>query len=88
MEFDLLLLRRAFEVPGRDVFDTVIASRMLGLREFSMTPGAIGVAKEVLADLRADELRVLARRILQLPTVDDIERELVAALGRFSLIRE
>ncbi|HEX3702239.1 MAG TPA: phosphoenolpyruvate--protein phosphotransferase [Vicinamibacterales bacterium] len=60
----------------------------LGLREFSMTPGAIGVAKQVLADLRADELRVLARRILQLPTVDEIERELLAALGRFSLSRE
>jgi phosphoenolpyruvate-protein phosphotransferase (PTS system enzyme I) len=60
----------------------------LGLREFSMTPGAIGVAKQVLADLRADDLHVLARRILQLPTVDDIERELLAALGRFSLTRE
>jgi phosphotransferase system enzyme I (PtsI) len=60
----------------------------LGLRAFSMTPGAIGVAKQVLADLRADELRALAQRILQLPTVDDIERELLAALGRFSLIRE
>ncbi len=60
----------------------------LGLREFSMTPGAIGVAKQALAELRAAELRALARRILQLPTVDEIERELLAALGRFSLIRE
>jgi phosphotransferase system enzyme I (PtsI) len=60
----------------------------LGLREFSMTPGAIGIAKQVLTELRADELRALARRILQLPTVDEIERELLAALGRFSLIRE
>lgn len=60
----------------------------LGLREFSMTPGAIGVAKQVLAEVRADELRVLARRILQLPTVDEIERELVSAVARFSLIRE
>jgi phosphoenolpyruvate-protein phosphotransferase (PTS system enzyme I) len=60
----------------------------LGLREFSMTPGAIGVAKQVLADLRADDLRALARRILRLPSVDEIERELLAALGRFSLTRE
>jgi phosphoenolpyruvate-protein phosphotransferase (PTS system enzyme I) len=60
----------------------------LGLREFSMTPGAIGVAKQALAGLRADELRALARRVLQLPTVEEIERELLAALGRFSLIRE
>jgi phosphotransferase system enzyme I (PtsI) len=60
----------------------------LGLREFSMTPGAIGIAKQALAERRADELRAMARRILQLPTVDEIERELLAALGRFSLIKE
>ncbi len=35
MDFDLRLLRRAFDLPVRDVFDTVIAARMLGLREFS-----------------------------------------------------
>ncbi len=53
----------------------------LGLREFSMTPGAIAVAKQVLAEARTDELRRLARRILRLPTADEIERELQAALG-------
>ena len=56
----------------------------LGLTEFSMTPGAIPVAKQVLAELRSDELRALARRIMKLATVDDIERELVAALGRLT----
>ena len=56
----------------------------LGLTEFSMTPGAIPVAKQVLAEVRSDELRALARRILRLPTVDEIERELLAALGRLS----
>jgi ribonuclease D len=35
MDFDLRLLRRSFELPVREVFDTVIAARMLGLREFS-----------------------------------------------------
>lgn len=60
----------------------------LGLREFSMTPGAIGVAKQILADVRAADMRALARRVLQLPTVDEIERELLAALGGLSLIRE
>jgi phosphotransferase system enzyme I (PtsI) len=54
----------------------------LGLREFSMTPGAIAVAKQALAEVRTDDLRALARRVLRLPTVDDIERELAAALGR------
>jgi phosphotransferase system enzyme I (PtsI) len=57
----------------------------LGLTEFSMTPGAIPVAKQVLADLRSDELRAVARRILKLATVDDIERQLLAALGRLTL---
>ena len=57
----------------------------LGLTEFSMTPGAIPVAKQVLAELRSDELRALARRMLRLATVDDIERELLAALGRLTL---
>jgi phosphotransferase system enzyme I (PtsI) len=57
----------------------------LGLREFSMTPGAIAVAKQALAEVRTDELRALARRVLRLPTVDDIERELAAALGRLHM---
>jgi phosphoenolpyruvate-protein kinase (PTS system EI component) len=56
----------------------------LGLTEFSMTPGAIPVAKQVLAEVRVDELRRLARRVLRLGTVDDIEHELQAALGRLT----
>jgi phosphoenolpyruvate-protein phosphotransferase (PTS system enzyme I) len=56
----------------------------LGLREFSMTPGAIPVAKQVLSELRSDDLRALARRILRLAAIDDIERELLAALGSLS----
>jgi phosphoenolpyruvate-protein phosphotransferase (PTS system enzyme I) len=59
----------------------------LGLTEFSMTPGAIAVAKQVLGELRRDELRALARRILRLPTVDEIEHELLAALGKLTLLR-
>jgi hypothetical protein len=46
-----------------------------------MTPGAIRVAKQVLAEVRSDELGALARRIVRLPTADDVERELAAALG-------
>jgi len=60
----------------------------LGLTEFSMTPGAIPLAKQVLADYRATELRALARRVLRLSTADDIERELAASLGRLTLARE
>ena len=53
----------------------------LGLSEFSMAAGAIPVAKQVLREVRLDDLRALARRVLRLSTVDDIERELVAAAG-------
>jgi len=59
----------------------------LGLTEFSMTPGAIPIAKQVLSELRSDELRALARRILKLAAIDDIERVLLAALGRLTLIK-
>jgi phosphoenolpyruvate-protein phosphotransferase (PTS system enzyme I) len=59
----------------------------LGLTEFSMTPGAIPVAKEVLAELRSDELRRLARRILRLPTVEEIERELLSVVSKSILTR-
>jgi phosphotransferase system enzyme I (PtsI) len=59
----------------------------LGLTTFSMTPAAIPMAKQVLSEMRSDELRALARRILKLATVDDIERVLLAALGRLTLIK-
>ncbi|MGI8955511.1 MAG: ribonuclease D [Chthoniobacterales bacterium] len=36
MDFDLRLLRRTFKFPVNQVFDTVIAARMLGLKEFSL----------------------------------------------------
>ena len=52
----------------------------LGLTEFSMTPGAIPVAKQVLGgDRGATSLRALARRILRLATVEEIEQR---AAGR------
>jgi phosphotransferase system enzyme I (PtsI) len=60
----------------------------LGLTDFSMTPGAIPMAKQVLAGTRSDDLRAMARRILRLSTVDEIERELVTGLGRVSHARE
>ena len=59
----------------------------LGLTEFSMTPGVIPVAKEVLADLRSDELRTLARRVLRLPTIEEIERELLSVVSKSILTR-
>lgn len=53
----------------------------LGLREFSMMPAAIPAAKRVLARMRASELEGLARRVLCLSTVAEIEREVLASVG-------
>ena len=58
----------------------------LGLTEFSMTPGAIGVAKQVLSEVRSDDLRALARRVRRLATVDEIERELLTTLSTLSTV--
>jgi phosphotransferase system enzyme I (PtsI) len=59
----------------------------LGLTDFSMTPGAIRVAKHALAGLRADDLRAMAARVLRLATVDEIEQELLATIGRLTVQR-
>ncbi len=45
-------------------------------------PGAIGVARQVLAEQDSRELKAMARRILRMPTVEEIEKELIASLGR------
>jgi len=56
----------------------------LGLTDFSMTPGAIPIAKQVLSEHRLDDLRSLGRRVLRLATIDDIEHELLSALGKLA----
>jgi phosphoenolpyruvate-protein phosphotransferase (PTS system enzyme I) len=53
----------------------------LGLTEFSMTPGAISMAKQALAEHRSDDLRAMARRILKLSTVDEIEQQVLTSSG-------
>jgi phosphotransferase system enzyme I (PtsI) len=53
----------------------------LGLTDFSMTPSAIPTARQMLAEIRTEDFRALVRRIIGLPTAQDIERELDAALG-------
>jgi phosphotransferase system enzyme I (PtsI) len=60
----------------------------LGLTSFSMTPSAMGIAKDALAEVRVGELRALAKRVLRLSTAEEIESELVAGLGRLSVARE
>jgi phosphotransferase system enzyme I (PtsI) len=93
----ILMVRRAAgrrQIPvslcGEMASDPALLTLLvgLGLREFSMTPGAIPVAKQVLSEVRSDELRAVARRILRLVTIEDIERELLVALGRLVLTKE
>ena len=45
-----------------------------GLREFSMTPGALGMARRVVQETSASEMARLASHVLTLGTVDEIER--------------
>ena len=52
----------------------------LGLREFSMAPGALPLAKQVVRSLRAGEARVAARRALAARTVKEVERALLDLL--------
>jgi phosphotransferase system enzyme I (PtsI) len=49
----------------------------LGLREFSMAPGAVPLAKQVLRSVRASDARVAARRALGASTVKEVERTLL-----------
>jgi phosphotransferase system enzyme I (PtsI) len=80
----ILMVRRAAgrqRIPvslcGEMASDPALLTLLVGL-------GLTGVAKQVIAEVRGDELRALARRILRLPTVEEIERELAAALGRLA----
>jgi phosphoenolpyruvate-protein phosphotransferase (PTS system enzyme I) len=52
----------------------------LGLTEFSMTPAAIPLVRQVVADLRCDDARRLARQALALATAEEVEQYLFDAL--------
>jgi phosphoenolpyruvate-protein phosphotransferase (PTS system enzyme I) len=53
----------------------------LGLREFSMTPAAIPVAKQVVRGLRIPDTTRLASRALKAATAADVEKVLADSLG-------
>ena len=63
---------------GEMASDPVVLALLvgLGLTEFSMTPAAIPLARRLLLEMRSDDLRVIARRVLRLTTVEEIEAEL------------
>jgi len=48
----------------------------LGLREFSMAPSAIPLAKQVVRGVRTTETAKLAARALRAATADEVERVL------------
>jgi phosphotransferase system enzyme I (PtsI) len=52
----------------------------LGLREFSMSPAAIPVAKQVVRGLRIADTRLLASRALKAATAAEVEKVLAEAL--------
>jgi phosphotransferase system enzyme I (PtsI) len=52
-----------------------------GLTEFSMTPGALPIARRVIQDTSAGEMARIAARVLTLGTVDEIERFLLQSFG-------
>jgi phosphotransferase system enzyme I (PtsI) len=92
----ILMVRRAaarYRIPvslcGEMASDPALLTLLvgLGLTEFSMTPGAIGVARQVLGDVNSRDLRALARRVLKLTTSEEIETELLEALGKYSVRR-
>ena len=65
-------------VCGEMASDPLILKLLIGcgLREFSMTPGAIPMARRVVRDTSARRMVRVAARVLTLGTVDEIERYL------------
>jgi phosphotransferase system enzyme I (PtsI) len=65
-------------VCGEMAADPALLSLLvgLGLRELSMAPGALPLAKQVLRGLRMSDARLAARRALQASTVEEVEHAL------------
>ncbi len=72
---------------GEMASDPVLLALLVGcgLTSFSMTPGAIPVARQVIAGLRVSDLGRLVARVLRLRTVAEIEQCLLDALGSVDL---
>ena len=59
-----------------------------GLREFSMTPGAIPMVRRVVKDTSAHQMLRVAARVLTLATVEEIERYLEEEVTKNEVGRE
>lgn len=75
--------RRALAVCGEMASDPLALALLvgMGLRSFSMAPSAIPAARQVLAEVRSDELRRVASHVVGLATASEIETALLAAFG-------
>jgi phosphotransferase system enzyme I (PtsI) len=73
---------RPVGVCGEMAADPVLLPLLagLGLREFSMTPAAIPVAKQVVRGLRLSETRKLAIKVLKAATAGEVERVLAESM--------
>jgi phosphotransferase system enzyme I (PtsI) len=58
-----------------------------GLTEFSMTPGALSMARTVVVETDAGDMARIAARVLTLPTVEEIEDFLRSAFDRQEAVR-
>jgi phosphotransferase system enzyme I (PtsI) len=63
-------------VSGEMASDPLLLRLLIGcgLTEFSMTPGAIPMARRVVQEVSVGEMKTVATKVLTLPTVDEIER--------------
>ena len=70
-------------VCGEMAADPVLLTLLvgLGLREFSMAPSAIPLAKQVLRELRASEAAKVAARALKASTAEEVEKQLTDFLA-------
>ncbi len=71
-------------VCGEMASDPVVLALLvgMGLVQFSMTPAAIPMARQVIQDMDTRELRLIAARALKLETAPEIEQYLTDALTK------
>lgn len=77
-------------VCGEMASDPLLLKLLIGcgLREFSMTPGAIPMARRVVRETSARQMVRVAARVLTLGTVDEIEQYLADEVARNEVGRE
>jgi phosphotransferase system enzyme I (PtsI) len=75
-------------VCGEMASDPVVLTLLvgMGLVQFSMTPAAIPVAREVIQEMDVRELRLIAVRALKLETAPEIEQFLTDALTKRGML--